>query len=541
MVCSFSIPIVTLVALIVLMIFVILLNLIFFWLPLLKICFPVPKVRWLMSGARDQLGGGIAFPFRIGPDGRVATSGGARNVRELIEVVLRTRHGERVRLPAFGAGLDELRSEPNTPATRREIEDADHARAQRVGAARAARVGRGGRRPRRPRGGGRHRPLPARRRPRLDADRRRGPARRADRHGDHATPARRPQLRRARRRRAARAIPAHTPEWTNFHHADVGVTLVELFAFLAESAIYRANLVPERNRRAFVELLGVPRAPGRPGAGHRHADPAAVRRAGAGADGARGVRRLGAVPAHERARRAARRGARRRARGARSSPPAPSSSRATSACTSSPAARTWSARSRRSTGRCRSAPKGGPTPLARHRRPLRLDRAARAGGDRQDDERRRGAARDRGADPVDRRRRGAVGPGRRRRARRVQPRRAARRRRSTAELPRTGAGASLRDGRPHVEWATAPALAEHDLLADPGVLHVTLPGLARAAGRARRRPARGGRRRAPARPAGPRARGPRRDLAAPARAREQQRADGLGRRQRRDGLPARRT
>ena len=75
-----------------------------------------------MTGAPDQLGGGVGFPFRIGPDGRVATSNGARNVRELIEVVLRTRHAERVRLPAFGAGLDELRSEPNTPATRREIE-----------------------------------------------------------------------------------------------------------------------------------------------------------------------------------------------------------------------------------------------------------------------------------------------------------------------------------------------------------------------------------------------------------------------------------
>jgi hypothetical protein len=44
LVCSFSIPIITLCALIVLMIFVILLNLIFFWLPLLKICLPVPKV-----------------------------------------------------------------------------------------------------------------------------------------------------------------------------------------------------------------------------------------------------------------------------------------------------------------------------------------------------------------------------------------------------------------------------------------------------------------------------------------------------------------
>ena len=76
-----------------------------------------------MSSVPDQIGGGIAFPFRIGPDGRVATSGGARNVRELIEVVLRTRHGERLRLPAFGAGLDELRSEPNNPATHREIEE----------------------------------------------------------------------------------------------------------------------------------------------------------------------------------------------------------------------------------------------------------------------------------------------------------------------------------------------------------------------------------------------------------------------------------
>ena len=71
----------------------------------------------------DRLGAGIAFPLRIGGDGRVATSAGARNVREHLELVLRTRHGERVRLPAFGAGLDELRSEPNTPATHREIED----------------------------------------------------------------------------------------------------------------------------------------------------------------------------------------------------------------------------------------------------------------------------------------------------------------------------------------------------------------------------------------------------------------------------------
>lgn len=71
----------------------------------------------------DPLGGGIAFPFRVGVDGRIATSSGAANVREHLELVLRTRQGERLRLPTFGAGLDELRSEPNTPATHREIQD----------------------------------------------------------------------------------------------------------------------------------------------------------------------------------------------------------------------------------------------------------------------------------------------------------------------------------------------------------------------------------------------------------------------------------
>ncbi len=42
MICSFSIPIITICAMIVLMIFVILMNIIFFWVPFLKICFPLP-------------------------------------------------------------------------------------------------------------------------------------------------------------------------------------------------------------------------------------------------------------------------------------------------------------------------------------------------------------------------------------------------------------------------------------------------------------------------------------------------------------------
>jgi hypothetical protein len=53
-------------------------------------------------------------------------------------------------------------------------------------------------------------------------------------------------------------IPVHNPEWTNFNRSDPGVTLLELFAFLTESLLYRANQIPERNRRAFLSLLGVP-------------------------------------------------------------------------------------------------------------------------------------------------------------------------------------------------------------------------------------------------------------------------------------------
>src|SRR2546427_3436201 len=57
-------------------------------------------------------------------------------------------------------------------------------------------------------------------------------------------------------------IPVHNPEWTNFNRSDPGITLVELFAFLTENVLYRANQIPERNRRKFLSLLGVPLQPG---------------------------------------------------------------------------------------------------------------------------------------------------------------------------------------------------------------------------------------------------------------------------------------
>lgn len=56
-------------------------------------------------------------------------------------------------------------------------------------------------------------------------------------------------------------IPVHNPEWTNFNKSDPGVTLIEIFAFLTENLLYRSNQIPERNRRKFLSLLGVPLQP----------------------------------------------------------------------------------------------------------------------------------------------------------------------------------------------------------------------------------------------------------------------------------------
>jgi Baseplate J-like protein len=51
-------------------------------------------------------------------------------------------------------------------------------------------------------------------------------------------------------------IPAHSPEYTNPRIGDPGRTLIELFAWLTDAMLYRANLVPERQRLAFLRLLG---------------------------------------------------------------------------------------------------------------------------------------------------------------------------------------------------------------------------------------------------------------------------------------------
>src|SRR5271166_323224 len=73
-------------------------------------------------------------------------------------------------------------------------------------------------------------------------------------------------------------IPAHTPEWTNPQPGDPGRTLIELFAWLADTILYRANLIPEKQRIAFLKLLGQPMQPAAAAAGllSLSLDPASV-------------------------------------------------------------------------------------------------------------------------------------------------------------------------------------------------------------------------------------------------------------------------
>jgi len=62
-------------------------------------------------------------------------------------------------------------------------------------------------------------------------------------------------------------IPAHTPEWSNPRQGDPGRTLIDLFAWLGDTILYRANLIPERQRLAFLRLLGQPLKPALPARG----------------------------------------------------------------------------------------------------------------------------------------------------------------------------------------------------------------------------------------------------------------------------------
>lgn len=52
-------------------------------------------------------------------------------------------------------------------------------------------------------------------------------------------------------------IAVHNPDWTNHSEADPGITILQLFAFMTDSLLYRANRIPERNRQKFLRLMGL--------------------------------------------------------------------------------------------------------------------------------------------------------------------------------------------------------------------------------------------------------------------------------------------
>jgi len=56
---------------------------------------------------------------------------------------------------------------------------------------------------------------------------------------------------------AKKKINLYCPEWTDHNVSDPGVTLIELFAWMTEMAIYRLNQVPDKHYTKLMELLGI--------------------------------------------------------------------------------------------------------------------------------------------------------------------------------------------------------------------------------------------------------------------------------------------
>jgi phage baseplate assembly protein W len=74
-----------------------------------------------MKMRASMFGQGIAFPPRVGADGRLAWSVGEDHVRESMRIILLTEPGERLMREGFGCGLRRFLFEPNTAATRQLI------------------------------------------------------------------------------------------------------------------------------------------------------------------------------------------------------------------------------------------------------------------------------------------------------------------------------------------------------------------------------------------------------------------------------------
>jgi predicted phage baseplate assembly protein len=66
------------------------------------------------------------------------------------------------------------------------------------------------------------------------------------------------------RTRIARYTPEWTPVWTDVNNNDPGITMVQVFAWLAEILTYRMSKTPELNYIKFLQLLGIELNPAEP-------------------------------------------------------------------------------------------------------------------------------------------------------------------------------------------------------------------------------------------------------------------------------------
>jgi hypothetical protein len=125
MICSFSIPIITICALILLIIIVSLFDFISAGCRSSSSA-SVPEVqreRKARDGSGAHPGPRPELPAPRGPRRPPPLVGGPQNVREAIRVILMTELRERVTLPEFGGGLKPFLFEPNTVTTRQLVQD----------------------------------------------------------------------------------------------------------------------------------------------------------------------------------------------------------------------------------------------------------------------------------------------------------------------------------------------------------------------------------------------------------------------------------
>lgn len=65
-----------------------------------------------MRNNDNNIGYGIGYPIKVNLQGGIFLSTGKSNIEESIEIILRTKLGERLYLPNFGSRLSELAFEP---------------------------------------------------------------------------------------------------------------------------------------------------------------------------------------------------------------------------------------------------------------------------------------------------------------------------------------------------------------------------------------------------------------------------------------------